>query len=241
MAPMLWPTRTGRPVGDGGLEDRREVVADRGGRQVASAARRAPAVRAEVEQDAAVPLRQLRPLVVPRGQVEAEAVDEDERRASRDPRPRARRARCRRRSAPCPRSSGGSAESSSCASGSAPAAARGERRCRPITPPATRAGRESPAVTIAVGVRSAAHPDVLPRNARADRRHDLVADRPDVPGELLRRDPLVALLADQDDLVTRATSSSPQSTRSWSIVTVPATGCRRPPDQHLGPRREPRG
>ena len=60
------------------LEHRGDVVAERGGRQIAGRGGAAPAVGAEVEQHAAVPLGQLRPLVMPGGEVEAEAVDEDD-------------------------------------------------------------------------------------------------------------------------------------------------------------------
>ena len=55
-------------------------------------------------------------------------------------------------------------------------------------------------------------------------------------GPLVGGDLLVALAADQHDLVADLDGASPTSTISWSIVTVPAIGHRRPPISTSPPR-----
>jgi hypothetical protein len=70
----------------------------------------------------------------------------------------------------------------------------------------------------------------MPGHPRPDPAQDLVADRAEQGGPVVRRDLLVALAAQQHHLVARPTEvSSPQSTMIWSIVTMPANGRRTPP------------
>src|SRR3990170_7242188 len=66
----------------------------------------------------------------------------------------------------------------------------------------------APAVKIAVRLRliplaPRGSPDVLPGHALADRGHNLVADRAQMPGELLGGDALGPLGAEQHDLLAR--------------------------------------
>src|SRR3990172_2548283 len=103
-----------------------------------------------------------------------------------------------------PRSSGGGSESRSWASGSL--RRREFRTVRPTTPATAAPAR--PAVKIAVRLRlippaPRCSPNVLPRHALADRGHDLVADRAQMPRELLRGDAFGSLGAEQHDLVAR--------------------------------------
>jgi hypothetical protein len=64
------------------LQDGEQVVPHRLDAEVARDRGPAPTVRAQVEQDASVPLREVPPLVVPRREIEAEAVHEHERRVA---------------------------------------------------------------------------------------------------------------------------------------------------------------
>src|SRR5438093_12129296 len=106
-----------------------------------------------------------------------------------------------------PRSSGGSADRSSSASMSG---RRRRRTVRAAKPPAT-ALTARPAVSTAArrfvtrlapgGRLVRASSPILPRDPFGDGRDHLVSDGPDDPPELLRRDPFLALLADQHDLV----------------------------------------
>src|SRR3990170_2550212 len=138
-----------------------------------------------------------------------------------------------------PRSSGGSAESRSRASGSS-ARRRAFSTARPITPPAT-APAATLAVTIAVrrpvtrATSRPSSPDVLPRDALADRGHDLVPDRPEVRSELLGGDALTPLRPDQDDLVAHQDLVVAAVHEDLVHGHRPRDAVASPTDQHLGP------
>src|SRR4029450_6504703 len=108
-----------------------------------------------------------------------------------------------------PRSSGGRAERTSSASWSGlrlltPGRAAGPRARALTAMPAVRTAARRFVTRLAPGLRGvAASTPVLPRHSLGDTRDDLVPDRPDDPGELLRGDPLVPLVAAQHDDISR--------------------------------------
>ena len=96
-------------------------------------------------------------------------------------------------------------------------------------------GTAHPRPRPAGGARSgspAADSPVRRRGTRgADAAQHLVGDGAEEPGPLVGGDLLVALAAEEHHLVARPrpAPSGPQSTTSWSMVTMPASGRRRPP------------
>jgi hypothetical protein len=75
-----------------------------------------------------------------------------------------------------------------------------------------------------------------PRDPWPDPAHDLVPDRPEPFGPVLGSDPLAGLSPEEHHLVAhRDGGASPTSTISWSIVTTPTIGCRRPPTRTSAP------
>src|SRR4029450_12137349 len=143
-----------------------------------------------------------------------------------------------------PRSSGGRAERSSSESWSGRRLRSTERAARPparalTAMPAVRTAARRFVTRLAPGLRGVlASTPVLPRHSLGDTRDDLVPDRPDDPGELLRGDPLVALFADQHDVITRCHLLIPAVHKDLvhghgSGNPVPAA-----PDQDVGPGGE---
>src|SRR6266542_1486271 len=143
-----------------------------------------------------------------------------------------------------PRSSGGSAEWSSSASMSGRRRRSTVRAAKPpamalTARPAVRAAARRFVTRLAPGLRGvAASTPVLPRHSLGNARDDLVPDRPPDPAELLRGDPLVALFADQHDVITCCHVLVPAVHEDLvhghgSGNPVPAA-----PDQHVGPGGE---
>src|SRR5207247_10006187 len=134
-------------------------------------------------------------------------------------------------------------------SSAARAGRRQGRTVRAATPPAT-ALTARPAVSTAArrfvtrppgGRLVRASSSILPRDPFGDGRDHLVPDGPDDPPELLRRDPFLALLADQHDLVPHrhvlvaaVHEDLVHGHRSGNPVTVTS-------DQHVGPGGEDAG
>src|SRR4029453_13356172 len=210
-------------------QDGREVVAERERRQVAAGGAGAPAGGGEVEQDASVPVGQAGPLVVPGRHVEAEPVDEHDRRlggvagganGQLGPVERSHRSEIIRRELgqvfvglgvrPASRvqhraSDHAARHRAGGDAGGPQGGALAAHRGRPCSPPYSGGPRSPIPVVI--------WPGIVP--ARWASSSTGMRSSPWAPSNTTSS--------------PGATDASPQSTRIWSIVIVPAPGWRRPP------------
>src|SRR5581483_4071746 len=209
------------PVRDERLDHDREVRTHRARREIASGGAPAPPMRAQVEQDAPEPLRERGPLVVPRRHVKTEPVNEDDGGARRV-------ARCshreRRAVEGLDRSEvlGGQQRQWLVGLRIPPTAKR-----RPGHHPTGHGPEREPRGD------QRGSPTAHPRYSRGTRSEIAVAISypivPTIPASssaVIRSPPCSPMSTTGSP--TR-TSSSPQSTMIWSIVTVPATRRRFPP------------
>ena len=150
--------------------------------------------------------------------------DEQQHRARRDRRRPGRRSPCRRRT----RWARGRR-----AAGRRSVRLRGRdalrRRRRPTAPAATTARRDPPPRSAPCASWSSPPRDIAAGRAGADAGHDLVPIVPAAIRQLLRRDARRPVRPAATTSSPGSAPTSPQSTISWSIVTLPATRHRRPP------------
>ncbi len=210
-------------IGRGGGEDGSDVTAHAPQREVTVGGRGAGAVRAMVEGDHAEVAGQLRPQVAPHRHVEAEPVREEE------DGPRG--------VAGGPDGELGAVEGGDRAEvlgGQVPD--RGRVGVAPLRDRAPDdADRERPRSDPRHERRTTIHPTCSRGHPLTDPRHDLVRDRVGVGGELPRRDRLVPLRAEQDDIVADLDPADPRNPPSAG----PSSRCPPPCTADHGSRHRP--